>query len=161
MFRFREIANAIAEEEVGLLQARSASAARSLHNARVLTIAALITQRVLLGGMIFLSERQAARRERAENDSRAATLRSQHIVQTIREPIVVLDHQLRLLMHNTAFSEFYGTVGDQQAGLHLGESRRRHKHHRQFHRTAAVSPEPLPARAAGDAARRMSASSRR
>lgn len=121
MFRFREIANAIAEEEVVLLQERSASAARSLHNARVLSIAALITQLVLFGGMIFLSERQAARRERAENDSRAATLRSQHIVQTIREPIVLLDHQLHLLMHNNAFSEFYGSMGDQQVGRHLGE----------------------------------------
>ena len=59
MFRFREIANAIAEEEVGLLQARSASAARSFYNARVLTIAALITQLVLLGGMVCFERGRA------------------------------------------------------------------------------------------------------
>ena len=84
-------------------------------------IGALVAQLLLLASVIFVSERQTLHRRAAESRARQAVERSRIIVQTLREPIAVLDSGLRLLMSNEAFREFYGSHSDRPGEIGLGE----------------------------------------
>lgn len=82
---------------------------------------AMIAQLLLLGGVLYISERQAIYRRKAESLARLAVERSRLIVKTLREPIAVLDQQLNVLMTNQAFSEFYGRSVEEQDDIDLSE----------------------------------------
>ena len=51
---------------------------------------------------------------RAERRESQAVRRAQMIVQAVREPIALLDAQLRTLLVNAAFSELYGLPQEEQ-----------------------------------------------
>jgi signal transduction histidine kinase len=98
---------AIMQNEDGRLQLREAVANKQAFRGRlVLTITAL-AQLLLLAIIVITSERQIGRRQLAETREGRAVLRSQLILQAVREPIALFDEQLRSLLVNTAFAELY------------------------------------------------------
>ena len=101
------IAN-IVQTEDKLLQDRQALARRQIFNtSTVLTITAL-AQLLLLTIIVATSERQIGRRQVAETRESRAELRSELILQAVREPIALFDENLCSLLANTAFCELYG-----------------------------------------------------
>ncbi len=119
LFPFRHAAKNILDHEQALFVERSRAAELGQRNAGWSMFAAFAAQLVLLGAVIFLSERQVQRRLAAEGRARQAIARSRAIVQNVREPIILLDASLRLLMSNAAFREVYGIVEDDPAGTLL------------------------------------------
>ena len=110
-------AEIVATERASLAD-RIADSRRLGLQATTLTWAAMLAQLLLLSLMMYFSRRQVARRIAAERESQHASARAQAVLQTVREPIVLADDQLRVVMHNTAFSELYG-VGDDVQGTEL------------------------------------------
>lgn len=100
---------------------RTTRLARLERNSRWAMSSALIAQLLLLASVMFVSERQAIQRRKAESRARLAVERSRIIVQSLREPIAVLDPELRLLMNNEAFAEFYGNATVQHGDVKLQE----------------------------------------
>lgn len=120
LFAFRTAAKAILDLEQGLFAERTAIAEARGRNARFATFGAFAAQLVLLGAVIFLSERQTLRRIAAEQRANRAVARSRSIVENVREPILLLDARLSVLMTNAAFREVYGggdAMGDALATL--------------------------------------------
>ncbi len=84
--------------------------------ARLVQAGAAAAQLLLLGIVVVVSERAIIHRLRAERISRQAVARAQRIVQTVREPMAVLNGDLDLLMVNAAFEELYGKVDADGSG---------------------------------------------
>jgi PAS domain S-box-containing protein len=106
-------------DEQQLFVERSRVAEVSDRQSRYATFGALAAQLILLGAVIFVSERQAQRRLAAESRATQAVARSRAVVQNVREPILLLDPSLRLLMTNSAFREVYGGGDDDATGAGL------------------------------------------
>lgn len=104
----------VANAEQALQQRREAARQRSDNSRLVLTLTAA-AQLLLLLIVVIVSERQIGRRLRAEVRERQAVQRSQMILQAVREPIALLDHNLRTLLVNAAFSELYGVSEESRA----------------------------------------------
>ena len=115
LFHIDDIADKIvASAEQALQQRRDAARRQSVNSRLVLTLTAL-AQLVMLTIVVIVSERQIGRRLRAEVRERQAVQRSQMILQAVREPIALLDHNLRTLLVNAAFSELYGVSEESRA----------------------------------------------
>ncbi|RYD15482.1 MAG: PAS domain S-box protein [Lysobacteraceae bacterium] len=97
--------------ESELVRQREAHARDSLWLARWATLAATLVQVLLIGTMIWVSERHISRRIAAESTARDAVGRARMIVETVREPIAVVGADLALVHVNRAFMDFYG-LGD-------------------------------------------------
>ena len=108
LFRYRKLADIIVAEEAKLLDARTRIATQSARMSRRVLVGTTLAQLLLLVIVVVVSEREIAHRLRAERVSRQAVARSQRIVQTVREPMAVLDGNLDMLMVNAAFVEMYG-----------------------------------------------------
>lgn len=117
----RSIANEIVAGEQSQLGRRIADADRLRRLTYALTWVAMFAQLLLLGVVIYFSRRQQVRRELAERVASQANARAQSILQTVREPIVLADAQLRVILHNAAFSDLYGVDYDQSRGVPLAE----------------------------------------
>ncbi|HYG07887.1 MAG TPA: ATP-binding protein [Stenotrophomonas sp.] len=100
-----------ASENALLVQRGQESELRRVQYA-ALSWGALVVQLLLLGTVIWLLQRQTRHRLAAERASLSAAARASLVLQTVREPIVLLDAQQRLLLYNTAFAELYG-LGDE------------------------------------------------
>ncbi|MBB5207257.1 sensor histidine kinase [Chiayiivirga flava] len=103
-----DVVGELAAAEDRLLIERTRHAARQRDNVRWLQTLSLVAQLLLLGGIAWVAERALRRRRVAEHRSSDADTRSRAIVDSVREPIALLDGGLRVVMHNTAFVEFYG-----------------------------------------------------
>lgn len=66
-----------------------------------------VGQLILLALIVALSEQQQRRRSRAEEISRIIRERADSILRTSREPIIMLDGQLRIELCNPAFEKLY------------------------------------------------------
>jgi PAS domain S-box-containing protein len=121
LFAFNDLTDQIVHEEDGLLAARKATAEKLASNNSVVMMIAAIAQMLLLGIVVFVSERQIAKRLRAEHSAEEAVQRSLLIVQAVREPIALLDGNLRTLLVNTAFGELYGTDIEHGRSVALAE----------------------------------------
>src|SRR5690606_37340900 len=77
-----------------------------------LSTGTMAAQILLLVGLAWLATRDADRRTRAEMASQRANLRASAVLDTVREPIVLLDDALRIVMYNAAFGELFGIEGD-------------------------------------------------
>lgn len=120
MFPFRDRVVEILAEESRLLDTRRADAHGSATDNRVVLGVAALAQIALLIIVVVVSERQIAIRLAAESRASDAVKRSQLIVQAVREPIAMLDAQLRTLLVNAAFAELYGyDVEDEEAHMPL------------------------------------------
>ncbi|NIJ90388.1 PAS domain S-box-containing protein [Xanthomonas campestris] len=91
-----------------LLTLRSARAETERLHYAVLSWAALAVQLLLLATVIWLLQRQIRRRLAAEQEYLRANGRASSVLQTVREPIVLLDVSQRIVLHNPAFAELYG-----------------------------------------------------
>jgi PAS domain-containing protein len=79
----------------------------------------LVIQLALLGLVLWLLQRQIGRRLHAERQSLRSAARAASVLQTVREPIVLLDRDLRVQLHNPAFAELYGLQDERADGLLL------------------------------------------
>lgn len=107
LFPFRSAAQEIIDAEAALFDVREKRAKTTHAKAQRISVGATIAQLLLLGLLIFASEHQVRRRLQAEQSTRRAVLRAQRVVQTVPEPIAVLDSELRLIMTNASFAELY------------------------------------------------------
>ncbi|UPG93768.1 sensor histidine kinase [Luteibacter aegosomatissinici] len=120
MFPFRERVVDILAEESKLQEERRANARGTATDNRVVLGVAALAQIALLVIVVVVSERQISIRLAAETREAEAVKRSQLIVQAVREPIVMLDGELRTLLVNAAFAELYGyDTDDEQAHMPL------------------------------------------
>ncbi|MEN1961378.1 ATP-binding protein [Luteimonas sp. MJ246] len=100
-----------------LLAERTAIAERARSQASWLSGGTLFAQILLLVGLATLAARDSDRRGLAEIASQRANLRAAAVLDTVREPIVLLDKSLRIVMHNAAFSELFGLQEDGRGQL--------------------------------------------
>ena len=121
LFGTREYSAQILDFENALYAQRSARLSDVRRTSSWAMTGALIAQLLLLGSVMFVSERQAMHRRKAESRARLAVERSRIIVQSLRAPIAVLDPELNLLMSNEAFGEFYGKGPVQLASVALDD----------------------------------------
>src|SRR5690606_27772048 len=103
----------ISAAEQELLQARSLEADRLARRSSAVTWAAMALQLLLLGGLALVLRWQLRNRRAAEAQAARSSARAQAVLQSVREPMAVLDRELRVVLHNPAFNEVFG--GD--AGL--------------------------------------------
>ena len=99
-------------EEHRLLELRQAEARVADRRATLVGSAGLVLQLLLLSLLAWYSLRQGVRRLDAERDARSASTRAAVMLDTVREPIALLDRSNRVLMYNTAFAELYGVEED-------------------------------------------------
>ncbi|MCR6664305.1 MAG: ATP-binding protein [Luteimonas sp.] len=102
----------ILDAERALLAQRQAEAQRQDRHGDIALWSSMLAQLLLLGGIAYYAWRQIGRRLDAERDAYSASLRASAVLDTVREPIVLADDKLHVVMHNAAFSELYGVAGD-------------------------------------------------
>ena len=103
-----DITNDLLAEENRLAFERGRQTDQRVAFARWVTIATAVAQLLLLGIVLWFAERQTLRRMDAEAGTRSAVGRARLIVESVREPIAVVDHEFALLQTNQAFGAFYG-----------------------------------------------------
>ncbi|NIJ83430.1 PAS domain S-box-containing protein [Xanthomonas arboricola] len=104
----RVLIDELQEAEGKLLELRNARADTERTHYAVLSWGTLVVQLLLLGTVTWLLQRQIRRRLAAEQEYLRANGRASSVLQTVREPIVLLDSGQRILLHNPAFAELYG-----------------------------------------------------
>ncbi|AFC87233.1 PAS domain S-box [Frateuria aurantia DSM 6220] len=93
--------------------------ARVTRQRRQILLLCAAMQLVLLISIVVLAWRQASRRSQAEWRLQQAERHSRQILQTVREPIILLDGQLRVLQINAAFCDIYGIDAGRATGQPL------------------------------------------
>ncbi|ANB16316.1 sensor histidine kinase [Dokdonella koreensis] len=121
LFPFRSSAGEVLAAEDDLYTERSAEWQDNQRRAGWATLGMLAVQLLLIGSVIYASERQVRHRLNAESRARQAVARSRTILQNIREPILLLDNGLRVLSMNKAFREVYGVDGEEPVGVALDQ----------------------------------------
>ncbi|MGY0633737.1 sensor histidine kinase [Luteimonas sp. A478] len=111
-FPIHKLIDQLNTEEHRLLELRQAEAQVAERRATLVGGAGLVLQLLLLGLLAWYSLRQGARRISAEQDARSASSRAAVMLDTVREPIALLDGNNHVLMYNTAFGELYGVEDD-------------------------------------------------
>ncbi|HET7269137.1 MAG TPA: ATP-binding protein [Oleiagrimonas sp.] len=111
IYPYSALAEDIVRAEKRMQVQRDEVARRKTRTAQLVQTGAALAQLLLLGLVAVLAERAALHRLRAERISRHAIVRAQRIVQTVREPMAILDSRLNLSMVNAAFEELYGDTG--------------------------------------------------
>ena len=106
------------EEEVLLVQ-RAGRLERQRRQAAQMAWATLMAQLALVALVLWLLHRQQRKRRQAELRSRRASARAAAVLDTVREPIVLLDAQLVVRLHNPAFAALYGLPDTGTDGLSL------------------------------------------
>ncbi|NDK38903.1 PAS domain-containing protein [Pseudoxanthomonas gei] len=101
----------LATEQV-LLAERKQDAERQYRQAVWLRWGATAVQVLLLALVLYMLRRLMSQRLQAERASLRASARAMAVLQTVREPIVLLDANQQVIMHNAAFSELYGLDKD-------------------------------------------------
>lgn len=107
-FPIRGLLNEILADEHALLARRSGDVSEQRHRMEWVRMIALGAQLLLLSLVLMSLGRQVARRLNAEKQTAQASQRALVVLDTVREPIVLLDGEQRIQMHNSAFAELYG-----------------------------------------------------
>lgn len=108
----------IVETEQTLLDDRNDQAERASRNADLASWTAMLVQLLLLLTAIYFTLRAQSGRREAESLATRASNRSAVVLDSVREPIVLIDGDQRVVMHNAAFAELYG-VGEEIRGQKL------------------------------------------
>lgn len=108
LFPILEAANDVRATEETVFAERKLQADERRRYSRWLGAFALLVQLALLLGASVIYDRAAVRRDSAETEASRAVARADAVLQSVREPIALVDQQLRLLMSNAAFDEVYG-----------------------------------------------------
>ncbi|MGJ4802924.1 sensor histidine kinase [Luteimonas sp. SDU82] len=111
-YPIHELIDGIVSSEQELLAERRVRADRVVERAQLASWAAMACQLLLLGGLLTYAGRQISHRLRAESSAVQASARASVVLDTVREPIVAIDHEQRVVMHNAAFAELFGVDGD-------------------------------------------------
>ena len=106
--QLRQIATEINDAEQAALVVRQQEADRLARHSGTLSGLAIAAQLLMLGLLGTALALQLRHRRAAEQDANRASLRAQAVLQTVREPVLVLDRDLRVIMHNPAFAEVFG-----------------------------------------------------
>ncbi|MEG0183946.1 MAG: CHASE3 domain-containing protein, partial [Stenotrophomonas sp.] len=108
--------------EEALLRERSVTFQKQQRQSEMVSWSALLVQLSLLGLVLWLLHRQMRHRATAERASLRSAARAASVLNTVREPIVLLDRELKVQLHNPAFAELYG-LDEAQAvdGLRLDD----------------------------------------
>ncbi|HEL5582588.1 TPA: PAS domain-containing protein [Stenotrophomonas maltophilia] len=118
-YPIRGLVEELQASEQQLLTLRAEQAARQRKQTELVSWSSLVIQLGLLGLVLWLLQRQIGRRLHAERQSLRSAARAASVLQTVREPIVLLDRDLRVQLHNTAFAELYGLQDERADGLLL------------------------------------------
>jgi len=120
-YPIRGLVEELQASEQKLLAARGEQAARQRRQTELVSWSSLLVQLGLLGLVLWLLQRQIGRRLQAERQSLRSAARAASVLQTVREPIVLLDRDLRVQLHNPAFAELYGLQDDLADGTLLAD----------------------------------------
>jgi len=120
-YPIRGLVEELQASEQKLLAARAEQAARQRKQTELVSWSSLVVQLCLLGLVLWLLQRQIGRRLQAERQSLRAAARAASVLQTVREPIVLLDRDLRVQLHNPAFAELYGLQDERADGTLLAD----------------------------------------
>ncbi len=112
LYPIQRLVQDIVASEEELLQERRAFAARAKQRADSASWAAMVVQLLLLLGASYFALRQQSGRLDAERQATAASGRALAVLDSVREPIVLIDGSQRVVMHNAAFAELYGVDED-------------------------------------------------
>jgi signal transduction histidine kinase len=115
LYNIDDLTNHVAGSQEDILQARRSDAQAESFDSRMVLAITAGAQILLLAIVVVVSERQIGKRLRAEIREGQAVRRSRMILQAVREPIALLDDQLRTLLVNAAFGELYGVSEDARA----------------------------------------------
>ncbi|MBA0449580.1 sensor histidine kinase [Stenotrophomonas maltophilia] len=118
-YPIRGLVEELQASEQKLLALRAEQAARQRKQTELVSWSSLVVQLSLLGLVLWLLQRQIGRRLHAERQSLRSAARAASVLQTVREPIVLLDRDLRVQLHNPAFAELYGLQDERADGLLL------------------------------------------
>ncbi|WP_313299071.1 ATP-binding protein [Stenotrophomonas sp.] len=118
-YPIRGLVEELQASEQKLLAQRAEQAARQRKQTELVSWSSLVIQLSLLGLVLWLLQRQIGRRLHAERQSLRSAARAASVLQTVREPIVLLDRDLRVQLHNPAFAELYGLQDERADGLLL------------------------------------------
>ncbi|WP_164138649.1 sensor histidine kinase [Stenotrophomonas maltophilia] len=118
-YPIRGLVEELQASEQKLLTLRAEQAARQRKQTELVSWSSLVVQLALLGLVLWLLQRQIGRRLHAERQSLRSAARAASVLQTVREPIVLLDRDLRVQLHNPAFAELYGLQDERADGLLL------------------------------------------
>ena len=111
-YPIHELIDGIVAAEQELLAERQSRAEVVAKRARTASWVAMAAQLLLLGGLLSYAGRQISHRLQAEGAASRASARATVVLDTVREPIVAIDHDQKVVMHNAAFSELFGVEGD-------------------------------------------------
>ncbi|WP_416056516.1 sensor histidine kinase [Stenotrophomonas maltophilia] len=120
-YPIRGLVEELQASEQKLLASRAEQAARQRRQTELVSWSSLLVQLGLLGLVLWLLQRQTGRRLQAERQSLRSAARAASVLQTVREPIVLLDRDLRVQLHNPAFAELYGLQDDLADGTLLAD----------------------------------------
>ncbi|MEO7917146.1 MAG: ATP-binding protein, partial [Dokdonella sp.] len=119
LYALRGAAEGIVDAEDLLLERRKVEMDDSRSVVTLLRGTSLLAQLGLLLIAAFLFERGGRRRVAAETEAGRAVARADAVLQSVREPIALVDRELRLLLTNAAFDQVYG--GKPAEGVLLSE----------------------------------------
>lgn len=117
LFHLQSLVEDIAHTEDQLLVERTRDLAQRVRRSQLVLGFIALAQLLLLGIVVVASEQQIGKRRLAETREGRAVLRSQMIVQAVREPIALFGEHFRTLLVNTAFAEMYGLDVHQRGSL--------------------------------------------
>lgn len=118
-FPMRGAASEVLTEEAKLLADRSQRADYLRKQGKLVKLLTSVAQLALLSLLLWFTLRYQRQRQLAEDDANRANLRALAVMQSIRDPIALLDREKHVLMHNAAFDELYGNADDEIDGKHL------------------------------------------
>jgi PAS domain S-box-containing protein len=108
----RHIGAEIAGNEQSLLKSRVAESDRLARRGATLTWVAMALQLLMLSATALMLGRQWRTRRLAEAAAVSSSARAQSVLQTVREPMAVVDRELRVVLHNPAFKEVFAPDDD-------------------------------------------------
>ncbi len=107
-YPIRSLIEELQASEEKLLAQRTATFQKQQRQGEFISWTALAIQLSLLALVLWLLYRQAGHRAAAERASLRSAARAASVLHTVREPIVLLDRDLKVQLHNPAFAELYG-----------------------------------------------------
>ena len=119
----RNAAVGVLKEEQRLLDERTRQASKLRLQGERFSLIAVLVQLMLLSVLLWMALRHQRERALAEQKASSANLRALTVMQSIREPIALIDEEQRVVMHNAAFDELYGDGDDGTPidGVAIGE----------------------------------------
>lgn len=107
-YPIRGLIEELQASEEKLLAQRTTAFQKQQRQGEFVSWTALAVQLSLLALVLWLLYRQAGHRAAAERASLRSAARAASVLHTVREPIVLLDRELKVQLHNPAFAELYG-----------------------------------------------------